>query len=233
MTDDPLALARHRTEAEARAAVIACALQMNALGINHGKAGNVSCRWDRSAASGYLITPAALPFHRLEAADIVWMALEADDGDAPDEARGQPSSEWRFHRDLYRARGQVQALVHTHSLHAAALSCLPAIQRSGLPPFHYMIATLGGSDVRCAAYHSFGTQALSDAVIAAMQGRHACLMAHHGLLAAGGHLAQALSRALELERLSQMYALGLSLGGPALLDEAQMQDVMARFARRG
>ena len=234
------------TELQARESLIEHALAMNALGINHGKAGNLSLRWDRShrpQGAGFLITPSAVAYQRLKADDIVWVSLQADpDRSVPGseaarrdlpvfDGERKASSEWRMHRDLLRARPELGAVVHTHSRHAAALSCLAKVQKEGIPAFHYMIALSGQSRISCAAYASFGTQALSDAMLAALpEGAKACLLAHHGLIAAGEDLPTALALAEEIEALAAMYALTLQLGGPAILDAAAMDTVHKAFA---
>ena len=149
---------------------------MNAHGINRGKSGNVSARWRTEGFDGFLVTPTGLPYEETGPDDVVAMTLDG-------EARGArlPSSEWRFHRDIYRARPEVNAIVHTHAPFATTLAC----HSRGIPAFHYMVAVAGGRDIRCAPYATFGTQALSDHVTAALDGRRACLLAHHGMIAVG------------------------------------------------
>ena len=142
----------------------------------------------------------------------------------------RPSSEWRFHHDLYAHRSDVRAVVHTHATHCTALACLPAVQRDGIPPFHYMVAAAGGRDIRCAPYATFGSQALSDHALAALEGRRACLLAHHGMIATGLTLEAALALAVEVESLARMYAQALQLGGPAVLPDDEMTRVLERFA---
>ncbi|HEY6892729.1 MAG TPA: class II aldolase/adducin family protein [Rhodanobacteraceae bacterium] len=200
-----------------RAAVIATAREMNAVGINRGKSGNVSARIDR----GFLVTPSAMPYAEMESDDIVAIA-----GDGTPSGRRPPSSEWRFHRDIYAARSEVAAIVHTHSPFATALACLDR----GIPAFHYMIAVAGGVDVRCASYATFGTQALSDAVLRALDGRTACLMAHHGMIAVGASLAKALALAVEVETLAEMYWRALQIAEPRILTKEEMEQVLAKFA---
>src|SRR4051812_41661029 len=99
-----------------RHAVIATARDMNALGINRGKSGNVSARTD----AGFLITPSGMPYAEIAADDVVAMGLDG----STDGARCKPSSEWRFHRDIYALRDDVHAIVHTHSPFATTLACL-------------------------------------------------------------------------------------------------------------
>jgi L-fuculose-phosphate aldolase len=141
----------------------------------------------------------------------------------------QPSSEWHFHQAIYRSRPDLNAVVHTHSVNATALACL----ERALPAFHYMVAVAGGNDVPCTAYHTFGTQALSNAVADAMRERQACLLAHHGLVAAGATLAQAMKIAIEIEALCEAYLKALAVGEPAVLTEGQMAEVIAKFRDYG
>jgi len=211
-------------EAALRAAVLATARHMNALGINRGRSGNVSARWRGESFDGFLITPSGLPYERTEADDIVAMALDGA-------VRGtrEPSSEWRFHRDIYVARSDADAVVHTHSPFATSLACLGR----GLPAFHYMVAVAGGNDIRCAPYATFGTQALSDHALRALSGRRACLLANHGLIAIGASLEAALALAAEVETLAEMYWRALQIGEPHLLAEDEMARVIERFRTYG
>ena len=225
------------TENEARRALIETCLRMNALSINQGKSGNVSLRWDRGLEDGLLITPSGLPYERLQIDDIVWISMRLlGSGDAAtpacrDDAR-EPSSEWRMHRDVYAHRNEAQAVVHTHGAFAASLSCSARVQREGIGPFHYMVAIAGGADIRCAPYASFGTQALSDHALRALQDRQGCLLANHGLLALGGSLEQALAMAAEVETLARMYWQVLQLGDPVMLDAVEMRAVAERLSPR-
>jgi L-fuculose-phosphate aldolase len=160
-----------------RATVIATARSMNTLGINQGKSGNVSARLD---VTRFLITPSGTPYDALAPDDLPTMTLSA--ADERDFAGARlPSSEWRFHRDIYRARQDVQAIVHTHGVYATTLACLDR----GIPAFHYMVAIGGGTDIRCAPYATFGTQQLSDFAVAALQDRSAWLLGHHGSISVG------------------------------------------------
>lgn len=202
--------------------VLATARAMNACGINRGSAGNVSARCE----GGFIITPTGMDYDACAAADMVGVGA---DGTVTPDARRKPSSEWRFHRDIYAARPEAGAVVHTHSPFATALAC----QEQGVPAFHYMVARFGGVDVRCAAYATFGTQELSDAVIAALEGRCACLMAHHGMVVFGRDADHALALAVELETLCEQYWRVLQLGAPKLLSAVEMTRVMATFATYG
>jgi len=204
--------------------VIATALAMNAANINRGKSGNVSARWRDGGFDGFLVTPSGLRYDETTREDIVAVAL---DGTA--HGKRVPSSEWRFHRDIYRSRDDAQAIVHTHSPFATSLACL----RRGIPAFHYMVAVAGGSDIRCAGYATFGTQELSDAALDALDGRRACLLANHGMIATGRSLAAALALAIEVETLAEMYWRALQVGEPVILDDAEMRTVLAKFATYG
>ena len=201
--------------------IIRTTLRMNELGINQGKAGNVSARMD----GGFLITPTGIAYEETKAEQIVAMKL-----DGTQEGSVLPSSEWRFHRDIYATGGDhVNAIVHTHAPYATTLACMDR----GIPPFHYMVAVAGGSDIRCAPYATFGTQELSDHVIAALQHRKACLMSHHGMIACGENLQKALALAVEVETLARMYWQVLQIGEPALLSEAEMGVVIDKFQTYG
>jgi len=214
MTDD--------LAAELATKVLATARAMNASGINRGSAGNVSARCE----GGFVITPTGMAYDICRAADMVEVGLN---GEVSGDARRKPSSEWRFHRDIYAAQPGAGAVVHTHSPFATALAC----QEQGIPAFHYMVARFGGADVRCAAYATFGSQQLSDAIINALDDRCACLMAHHGMVVFGRDLDHALALAVELETLCEQYWRVLQLGAPKLLSTAEMTRVMAKFATYG
>lgn len=207
-------------ERELRARLAETARQTVRRGLNSGSAGNVSVR----LGDGFLITPSGLPTDGLAPSEMVSMDLGGNSA-----AELKPSSEWRIHRDIYRARPEAQAVVHAHSPHAVSLACL----RRGIPPFHYMVAAAGGRDIRCADYATFGTQALSDAVLAALDGRRACLMANHGQVALGVDLDAALALAAEVEELAGQYWRACLMGEPVLLDDAQMDEVLRRFGDYG
>ena len=211
-------------EAALREAVMRTARAMNEAGINRGKSGNVSARLAAEDFDGFLVTPSAMPYDRIARGDIVPMSLAG-------EARGTraPSTEWRFHRDIYATRPDAQAIVHAHAPFATSLACL----RRGIPPFHYMVAVAGGTDIRCAAYATFGTQGLSDHALAALEGRRACLLANHGMIAIGSSLDAALALAVEVETLAEMYWRALQVGEPVLLTDDEMRDALARFAGYG
>ena len=207
-------------EAELRAALTETARRTASHGLNKGSSGNVSVR----LREGFLITPSGLPNDALHPDQMVAVDMQGQSLGSL-----KPSSEWRIHRDIYRARPEVHAVVHAHSPHAVSLSCL----RRGIPSFHYLVAAAGGKDIRCAGYATFGTQTLSDAVLAALQDRRACLMANHGLAAVGATLDAALSLAVEVEELCAQYWRAKLMGEPVLLSDAEMDEVRERFKHYG
>ena len=209
--DDDLAL---------REAMLVALRRMDALGMNRGSTGNLSAR----SGAGMWITPTGMGADEIAAGDLVWLGW-----DGRQRGRWLPSSEWHFHRAVYAARADLHAVVHAHSIHATALACL----RRELPSFHYMVAVAGGDSVPCVPYHLFGTESLSLAVAAAMHDRDACLLANHGLVAAGATLAEALKVALEIESLAEVYLKALAVGEPARLDAAQMAEVIEKFRHYG
>jgi L-fuculose-phosphate aldolase len=144
-----------------------------------------------------------------------------------------PSSEWRIHLDLHRRRPDARAVLHLHSPWATTLACLPRVQSEGIPAFHYMVAVAGGNDLRCAAYARFGSAKLSELTLGALDGRRACLMAHHGMIAIGADLRPCLDLAIEVEVLCRLYGQALSIGEPGRLDDAEMAQVLAQFAVYG
>ena len=206
--------------ADPRSELIATARAMQPAGLNRGTAGNVSVRH----GAGFYITPTGMPYESLSADDIPLMALNGSH-----QGRRKPSSEWRFHRDLYAARPEVGAVLHAHSPFAVSLACL----RRDIPPFHYMIARFGGDTIRCADYAIFGSPELSTAAMYAMAGRKGCLLANHGLLVAGRDLAEAFALAVELEELCEQYWRACQLGEPVLLTPAEMRAVQEKFVGYG
>ena len=203
-----------------RKEIIATAIEMNDRGLNRGKSGNVSARFD----DGFLVTPTGMAYESTQPVDIVAMTQ-----DGTERGPRLPSSEWRFHRDIYAARREVGAIVHAHSPFATSIACLGR----DIPPFHYMIAVAGGKDIRCAAYATFGTQQLSDHALCALAGRKACLLANHGMIAVGASLTAALALAVEVEALAEQYWRALQIGPPNLLSDAEMETVLEKFRTYG
>ncbi len=203
-----------------RERIIEACREMERSGLNRGTSGNVSCRED----DHLLITPSGVPVSKMRHDSIVAM-----DFSGKVIGGGKPSSEWHFHLDLLKSRTDLNAIVHTHSPHATALACL----REDLPAFHYMIAIAGGDSIRCAPYALFGTETLSAHAVTAMKDRKACLLANHGLIAAGRDLDEAMAVAIEIESLCQQYLLARQTGKPVLLSSEEMQAVIERFRSYG
>ena len=193
---------------------------MNATGINQGRSGNVSTRVD----GGFIVTPTGKPYEALNPADLVFMRR-----DGVHEGTGKPSSEWRLHHDIYENRTEADAVVHTHSPYATSIACL----RRAIPAFHYEVAFVGGADIRCAAYATFGTQDLSNNALAALEGRRACLLANHGVAVIGADIEDAFAMAEKVEALARLYWQALQVGEPVLLDEVEMGRVLERFKTYG
>ncbi|AUT72465.1 class II aldolase/adducin family protein [Paraburkholderia hospita] len=212
------------TEDALRADIVNTMREMVRLGINQGTSGNVSARW----RDGFLITPSGVPAAQLDADTIVWLPLDIE-ATAPVFDEKRPSTEWRFHRDILHARPEIGAVVHTHSNAATAMS----IHGRDIPAHHYMVAAAGGNSIRCAPYATFGSQALSDHAVVALQDRTACLLAHHGVIALGPDLGRALWLANEVEVLAQQYLLAATLGAPPVLSDEQMAEVVDRFSQYG
>jgi L-fuculose-phosphate aldolase len=209
--------------ADLRAEIVARARELDASGLNRGSSGNLSAR----DGDAMLITPSAVPYGALEPDMIARMPLEGDYGAW--EGPRKPSTEWRFHLDLMRARPELQAIVHTH----APFSTILAIARKPIPAIHYMMAAFGGPDIRIADYACYGTAELSTAVVAAMEGRAGCLMANHGMLTAGPNLTRATWLAFELEALAHQYYHVLAIGGGHVLTEADLAETAKGFASYG
>lgn len=207
-------------EKELRSEMVRITTRLDEQGLNRGASGNLSVRF----GEGMLITPSGMGAEGLTEADIVFVQM---DGTA--RGRWQPSSEWLFHRDIYAQRQEFGAIIHTHCVAATALACL----RKDIPPFHYMIALLGGDNIRCADYATFGTQGLSDNALAALRDRKACLLANHGMIAADADLAGAYRNTMEVETLSEMYLRALQAGEPVLLSVQEFRDAQNRFAGYG
>ena len=205
---------------EKRQSIIDACLRMNQSGINQGTSGNISLRHE----AGMLITPTSVPYEAMQPEQIVFMGL-----DGSCDLAQRPSSEWRFHLDILKARPEVNAVVHAHPPYATTL----AIMGLEIPPIHYMIAVAGGSTIRCAPYATFGTQELSQHAVSALVGRQACLLAHHGMIAIGPSLSKAMWLAVEVETLARQYHGCLQIGTPPLLPEAEINNVLAKIAGYG
>ena len=205
---------------EKRQSIIDACLRMNATGINQGTSGNISLRH----GDGMLITPTSTPYEAMKPEQIVYMHLDGNHDPGQ-----RPSSEWRFHRDILKARPEVNAIVHAHPPYSTML----AIMGMEIPPVHYMVAVAGGDTIRCAPYATFGTQELSEHAVRALEGRLACLLEHHGMIAVGPTLPKAMWLAVEVETLARQYHGCLQIGTPPLLSTEEIEKVRLRMAGYG
>lgn len=203
-----------------REQIVAACKHLDSSGLNRGTSGNVSCR----EGEHFLITPTGVPVDEITPSKIVSLDFEGKVM-----GPGKPSSEWQFHSAIFKARPEINAVVHTHAPHATALACL----REDLPPFHYMIAIAGGDSVRCAPYALFGTDTLSQHAVTALADRKACLLANHGMITLGRNLDEAMAIAIELESLCQQYLIARQVGHPVLLSADEMRAVIERFKSYG
>lgn len=207
-------------ERSKREAIVDAVRFLEDKGFNHGSAGNVSVRF----GDGALITPTGGRSAWLTPDEIVHISLNGEVRNG-----GKPSSEWRFHTGILRKRMDAQAVVHTHADSCVALSCL----RKPIPPFHYMLASFGGNEIPCSRYQPFGSAALADVAVEAIEGHLACLLANHGMIAIGRSLQHALDLTVKLETLARQYILACQAGEPVLLDEQELVAVHSRYHEYG
>ena len=200
--------------------IIEYSLKLNSTNLSPLRSGNISVRAKEDDKDGYLITPSGKKYETLKPEDIVFMGLKEEV--EKNDSINSPSSEWRFHRDIYVNKNDAQAIVHAHSPHATAVSS----HGKPIPPFHYMIALAGGDDIKCAEYATFGTERLSKNVIKALENRSACLMSNHGQVAFGKNLEDAFELAQEVENICQQYTIALRLGQPKILSFEEMKKVL-------
>ena len=206
--------------------LLAVAQKLESLGLNKGTSGNASVRVE----DGFLVTPSGVPAEEMTARSQVHMRY-----DGTSEVGKKPSSEWRFHRDILANRADINAVIHTHSMFATTMACL----HQDIPPFHYMIAVVGGDTISCAPYALFGSQQLSDNALQALVDRKACLLANHGMICLGRDLEDALAVTVEVENLCEQYwrVLQITQGqidkNPPLLTEAEMREVFLQFKGYG
>lgn len=208
------------TETDLRREMLDVVKKLEDKGLNHGSSGNVSCR----VGDDFLITPTGG-----NSANMAPERLVKLDRAGETIGEGIPSSEWHMHLAILDAYPHVEAVVHTHADHCVALSCLG----KSIPAFHYMIASFGGADVPCAPYATFGTQALADSAVAALNGRKACLLENHGMIVAAGSLKAAYDLTLKLETLARQYILALQAGQPTIIPDDEIARVLERYKGYG
>ena len=202
--------------------IIEYSLKLNSTNLSPLRSGNISMRSKEAEKDGYLITPSGKKYESLKPEDIVFMGLNEEE--KKNGLENKPSSEWRFHRDIYINKKNAEAIVHAHSPHATAVSS----HGKSIPPFHYMIALAGGEDIKCAEYATFGTDELSRNIIEALENRSACLMSNHGQVAFGKNLDQAFELAQEIENICHQYTIALKLGKPKILSFEEMKKVLEK-----
>jgi L-fuculose-phosphate aldolase len=193
----------------------------SANGLGVGTSGNLSARTEQ----GFLITPTGVSYEALEPELLVELN---EAGDVVD-GHLKPSSEWRFHRDIYLDRKEAGSIVHVHSPFATAIACT----RKSIPAFHYVIAIAGGDSIRCADYATFGTEELSTHVVEALKDRKACLLANHGMIALDKDISSAFKMAMEVEELAKQYFYSMQIGAPVILDKKEMQINLEKFKSYG
>ena len=202
-----------------RKEVIKYSIKLNTTNLSPLRSGNISVRSDEDGIQGFLITPSGKKYNSLKEDDIVFVS-----NDGNHDTNLKPSSEWRFHKDIYLKKLNAKAIVHAHSPHAAAVSA----HGKDIPAFHYMIALAGGDSIKCAKYATFGTQELSNNIIDALENRKACLMSNHGQVAFGENLESAFELAEELENICHQYINTIKLGDPKILSSSEMDVILEK-----
>ena len=204
---------------EKRKEVIKYSIKLNTTNLSALRSGNISVRSIENSVEGFLITPSGKKYDTLKEEDIVFVS-----NDGNHDANLKPSSEWRFHKDIYLKKPDAKAIVHAHSPHATGVSA----HGKDIPAFHYMIALAGGDSIKCAKYATFGTQELSDNIIDALENRKACLMSNHGQVAFGQNLESAFELAEELENICHQYINTIKLGDPKILSSSEMDVILEK-----
>ena len=204
---------------EKRKEVIKYSIKLNTMNLSPLRSGNISVRSIENSIEGFLITPSGKKYDTLKEEDIVFVS-----SDGNHDTNLKPSSEWRFHKDIYLKKSDAKAIVHAHSPHASAVSA----HGKDIPAFHYMIALAGGDSIKCAKYATFGTQELSDSIIYALENRKACLMSNHGQVAFGENLESAFELAEELENICHQYINTIRLGVPKILSSSEMDVILEK-----
>tara|TARA_Y100000031_G_scaffold47063_1_gene53612 strand:- start:1034 stop:1693 length:660 start_codon:yes stop_codon:yes gene_type:complete len=211
---------------ELKKQIIEYAQKLNSTNLSPLRSGNVSIRVTHDNVEGFLITPSGKRYETLVLEDIVFLALkEKYDNLRMFNSSLNPSSEWRFHQDIYLKKKEAKAIVHAHSPHATAVSA----HGEPIPAFHYMIALAGGDDIKCAEYATFGTSELSINILKALENRKACLMSNHGQITFGVNLKQAFELAEEVENICHQYIITLKIGKPKILSYANMQKILEKI----
>ena len=205
--------------------VIEYSIKLNSTNLSPLRSGNISVRGIQDDIEGFFITPSGKKYETLKVEDIVFLSLnEEKDFLSWFNSGKNPSSEWRFHQDIYKNKSKARAIVHAHSPHATAVSA----HGKPIPAFHYMIALAGGDDIKCSEYATFGTNELSMNIIRALENRKACLMSNHGQVAFGDDLSKAFELAQEVENICHQYIIALKMGEPKILSFVEMQKILEK-----
>ncbi|MBF86952.1 MAG: class II aldolase [Pelagibacterales bacterium] len=201
--------------------IINYAKKLNLTNLSPLRSGNISVRTILNNKKGFYITPSGIKYEKLKTKDIVFVSLDGK----YDKEGLDPSSEWRFHQDIYKDKSTVKAIVHAHSPYSTALSSF----RKNIPSFHYMVALAGGNSIKCAKYATYGTRELSVNILQALKNRYACLISNHGQVSIGSNIANAFELAEEVENLSHQYLLTMMIGKPKLLTNVEMNNVLKKI----
>tara|TARA_B100001057_G_scaffold172406_1_gene173172 strand:- start:101 stop:745 length:645 start_codon:yes stop_codon:yes gene_type:complete len=201
--------------------VIKYSKKLNITNLSALRSGNISIRAKENGVEGFYITPSGRKYSSLKIDDIVFVSLRG----IFDKKKGKPSSEWRFHQDIYVNKKDAKAIVHAHSTCATAVSS----HQKNIPAFHYMVAVAGGEDIKCTKYATFGTKNLSKNIIKALKNRTACLIANHGQVAFAENLNRAFELAQEIENICHQYINALRIGIPKILSKKEMKVVLGKF----
>jgi L-fuculose-phosphate aldolase len=201
--------------------VIRYSKKLNSTNLSALRSGNISIKVREKNIEGFFITPSGKKYSSLKPRDIVFVSLKGKF----DKKKGIPSSEWRFHQDIYVNKKEAKAIVHAHSTCATALST----HEKSIPAFHYMIGVAGGKDIKCTKYATFGTRKLSNNILAALKNRSACLMGNHGQIAFGENLDKAFELAQEVENICNQYINALRIGIPKILSKKEMKIVLDKM----
>jgi len=201
--------------------IIKFSKKLNTTNLSALRSGNISARFKEKGKDGFLITPSGARYATMKPNDLVFVTLDG----RFDKKKGKPSSEWRFHQDIYRSKKEAKAIVHAHSTCATALST----HRKSIPAFHYMVALAGGNDIKCANYATFGTRNLSNNILKVLKNRSACLLANHGQISTASNLDSAFELAQEVENLSLQYINALRLGKPRILSNKEIKIVLGKM----
>jgi len=204
-----------------RSTVIKYSKKLNSTNLSALRSGNISVRAKEKNIDGFYITPSGEKYSSLKPRDIVFVSLKGKFN----KKKGIPSSEWRFHQDIYVNKKEAIAIVHAHSTCAAAVST----HQKSIPAFHYMVGVAGGEDIKCTKYATFGTRKLSNNILSALKNRSACLIGNHGQIAFGENLDKAFELAQEVENICNQYINALRIGIPKILSKKEMRIVLGKM----